>query len=284
MLFEVRDFKNYAFQEMPFLIKKFAIRYAYSLQVLDKQKSPKRNLYLSAVAPLYGFENNQLQGLTNDSELTNLSNLYLGSFYKNKKISKSDLLKIIAQRPDILHLAMHASAPDTGGAYFILSNNEQLAVHEISKFNLDNTAMIVLSACETGLGAQTKGEGLMSLGRAFAYSGAASVVNTLWPLHDHSAVVLMKLFYENLDKGMNKSEALRMAKLSYLNDAGNMQAHPAFWASPVLWGNDEPIKIKKRSNLYFVYVSIGSLLILSILAFVVYKKFKRNKKSKGNAA
>jgi CHAT domain-containing protein len=194
LLSEDRDFKNYAFQEMPFLIKKFAIRYAYSLQVLDKQKSPKRNLYLSAVAPLYGFENNQLQGLTNDSELTNLSNLYQGSFYKNKKISKSDLLKIIAQRPDILHLAMHASAPDTGGAYFILSNNEQLAVHEISKFNLDNTAMIVLSACETGLGAQTKGEGLMSLGRAFAYSGAASVVNTLWPLHDHSAVVLMKLF------------------------------------------------------------------------------------------
>jgi predicted HAD superfamily Cof-like phosphohydrolase len=51
-----------------------------------------------------------------------------------------------------------------------------------------------------------------------------------------------------------------------------------------LWGNDEPIKIKKRLELYLLYVTFGSMLILSISAFFVYKKIKRNKKSKRNAA
>jgi CHAT domain-containing protein len=278
------DKTNLSFAAQPFLLRKYAIRYAYSLQVLSKQKSYKNSLHLTALAPHYDSKINSIQELRTNAELKNLSDIYSGIFYSNKKISKSDLLKIFAQKPDILHLAMHAAAPDSSGAYFTLSNAERLEMFEISGINLDNTALIVLSACETGLGLQTRGEGLMSLGRAFAYSGAAAVVNTLWPLHDHSAVELMRLFYANLDKGMTKSEALRKAKLEFLDKAGTMQAHPFFWAAPVLWGNDEPIKLQKKSNL-LTTLSIGaSIFLIVLLLYKFRKRLKINKNGQDIAA
>jgi CHAT domain-containing protein len=278
----VKTALTYAAQ--PYLLRNFAIRYAYSLQVLSKQKSQKNRLQLTALAPHYNNKIDNIQELRTNAELKNLSDIYSGSFYSKQKITKSDLLKIFAQKPDILHLAMHAAAPDSSGAYFFLSNSEQLEIFEISGFNLDNTALIVLSACETGLGVQTKGEGLMSLGRAFAYSGAASVVNTLWPLHDHSAVELIKAFYANLDRGMTKSQALRMAKLEFLDKAGNMMAHPLFWAAPVLWGNDEPIQIQKKSKLFTYFFVAASILLISAGFYLLAKRILINKKSKQNAA
>jgi CHAT domain-containing protein len=272
LFYKESELSNLSFATQPYLIRKFSIRYAYSLQVLYKQKGTKKSQYITGLAPLYDNENDEVAGLRINLELDNLCDLFRGNFIKNRKILKSDLLEIFAQSPGILHLAMHAAAPDSSGAYFILSDAQRLEMFEISGFNLDNTALIVLSACETGLGMQTKGEGLMSLGRAFAYSGAAAVVNTLWPLHDHSAVELMRLFYANLDKGMTKSEALRKAKLEFLEKAGTMQAHPFFWAAPVLWGNDEPLKLQKKSGRALYFLSIA--IILTLL-FVLYRRIKR---------
>ena len=90
--------------------------------------------------------------------------------------------------------------------------------------------MVVLSACETGIGKLQRGEGIISLARAFAYAGAKSIVTSLWSVNDQKTKDLMLLFYKNLRKGKSKSEALREAKLSFIAKNDNPNAHPFFWA------------------------------------------------------
>jgi CHAT domain-containing protein/tetratricopeptide (TPR) repeat protein len=107
-----------------------------------------------------------------------------------------------------------------------------LSAYEI--FNLKLKAdLVVLSACETGLGKEVKGEGLMSLTRAFMYAGTPSVVVSLWNVNDESAADLMIRFYRHLKTGrMSKAEALRQAQLDTIRDNG----FPFFWAPFVLVG------------------------------------------------
>ena len=88
--------------------------------------------------------------------------------------------------------------------------------------------LVTLSACETGLGKELAGEGLVGLTRAFQYAGARSVVASLWGVSDLSTAELMKRFYENLKLGQPKDEALRNAQLSLLRSGS---PHPFHWAA-----------------------------------------------------
>ena len=107
-----------------------------------------------------------------------------------------------------------------------------LSAYEIFDLKL-KADLVVLSACETGLGKEIKGEGLISLTRAFMYAGTPSVVVSLWNVNDESAADLMIRFYRNLKTGrMSKAEALRQAQLETIRDNG----FPFFWAPFVLVG------------------------------------------------
>ena len=88
--------------------------------------------------------------------------------------------------------------------------------------------LVTLSACDTGLGRELAGEGLVGLTRAFQYAGARSVVASLWGVSDVSTAELMKRFYENLKLGQPKDEAMRNAQLALLRGGS---AHPFHWAS-----------------------------------------------------
>ena len=103
-------------------------------------------------------------------------------------------------------------------------------------FNLSfNADLVVLSACETGLGQLIQGEGMVGLTRAFMYAGASSLVVSLWSVSDSSTAVLMQHFYdEMIGNGQSKSGALQSAKLALLEEPGT--AHPFHWAPFVLTG------------------------------------------------
>jgi CHAT domain-containing protein len=109
-----------------------------------------------------------------------------------------------------------------------------LQVYEIFNLKL-NADLVVLSACETGLGKQVKGEGLIGLTRAFMYAGTSSVVVSLWKVLDTSTADLMVRFYRHLKDGkLSKAEALRQAQLELIRHG--KFAHPYFWAPFVLVG------------------------------------------------
>jgi CHAT domain-containing protein len=144
----------------------------------------------------------------------------------------------------ILHFATHgllnSERPELSGLVFSLidrkgkSQDGFLRLHEIYNLQL-NADLVVLSACETGLGKEIKGEGLIGLTRGFMYSGAPRVIASLWNVDDLATAELMKLFYQRLLKdGMPAGAALRAAQLELSRQ--KRWASPYFWAGFVLHG------------------------------------------------
>jgi CHAT domain-containing protein len=104
--------------------------------------------------------------------------------------------------------------------------------------------MVVLSACESGLGPVLDGEGVFGLSRAFLHAGARSVCVSLWRVADASTGALMEGFYSRLVKGMAAAEAFQSAKLEMLDGTW---AHPFYWAPFVLIGGD-PVVLPANST------------------------------------
>ena len=95
--------------------------------------------------------------------------------------------------------------------------------------------LVVLSACETGLGKNVNGEGVIGLTRAFLYAGTPSVAVSLWKVADASTAELMARFHEHLKAGaLSKAEALRQARLEVIRETAF--SHPYYWAPFVLAG------------------------------------------------
>ena len=113
---------------------------------------------------------------------------------------------------------------------------------EIAHMDLHGTELVVLSACETGLGKEVRGyQGEYGLRRAFLYAGARTLVNSLFVVPDAQTRDLMKHFYANLQKGQGKLAALHGAEIEMIRQRRAMSgaAHPFFWASFVLVGDPD---------------------------------------------
>ncbi|MEK7830113.1 MAG: CHAT domain-containing protein, partial [Acidobacteriota bacterium] len=109
-----------------------------------------------------------------------------------------------------------------------------LRVHEIYNLNLP-AELVVLSACQTGLGKEYKGEGLVGLTRGFMYAGAARVVVSLWNVNDRATSELMPRFYQKmLKEGQSPAAALRSAQVEMWRQ--KQWAAPYYWAAFVLQG------------------------------------------------
>ena len=114
-----------------------------------------------------------------------------------------------------------------------------LTAFEVSGLNLFGTELVVLSACETGVGKGRTGEGVYGMPRGFQQAGAESIIMSLWKVPDKETSELLRNFYMNWLGGQSKQEALRHAALKILNDCRDTYgtANPLLWGGFILTGN-----------------------------------------------
>jgi CHAT domain-containing protein len=166
----------------------------------------------------------------------------------------------------IVHLATHAAfvTGDPSNSFVLFGNGDRASLVDIRNWDLTNVDLIVLSACETGLGGQFgNGEEVLGLGYVFQEKGARAVLASLWTVDDGGTQVLMNAFYEQLKSGnVAKVEALRQAQIALINannktvsngkrssieiealnsgvtpNTVNRLNHPYYWAPFILIGN-----------------------------------------------
>jgi len=135
----------------------------------------------------------------------------------------------------LLHPDSSSRTGDTDGVLFL---------HEL-RGRVD-LPLVVLSACNTARGPTRGGEGMQGLQYAFRAMGTRSTLSTLWPVADGASAELMTAFYRHLRNGISKDQALRRARIDYLEEHPR-RASPFFWAAPVLSGSSAPVPLQPAS-------------------------------------
>src|SRR5690625_5098449 len=159
--------------------------------------------------------------------------------------SEQATLERVMERPleeyGYIHLATHATIngafPELSGIRFAGSDGSgerTLYLGDVATMNF-NTDLMVLSACDTGVGPLARGEGMIGFSRAFIQSGVRNLLVTLWKVSDRPTSELMVAFYEEMMAGSDRSEALRRAKRSLIENPAT--AFPAYWAPFILIGS-----------------------------------------------
>jgi CHAT domain-containing protein/tetratricopeptide (TPR) repeat protein len=272
------------YRKLPYVMNSFQISYSYSATLMAE--TAKKTNYLinrtMAFAPSFASTvnidslmiNRQLNnGTFSDlpyarEEATYVSKVCKGKSFLNESATEANY-KNEAGKFDIIHLATHTLINDRDPMYskMIFSTGSDtiedgfLNTYEIYGIPL-KAKMVVLSSCNTGTGMLHSGEGILSLARGFIYSGSLSVVMSLWEVEDRSGTEIIKLFYENLKKGYSKSSALKKSRVSYLQKANQLKSHPYFWSTMVVYGNDAPLYLSRKTVLAVAVITTFLIVLL----------------------
>jgi CHAT domain-containing protein len=260
---------------LPYLLKSGIIKYAFSSTLhfanLDLPH-PDQNQLL-AIAPTYPIAPSGLlasragfSALKHiESEARSISDIMEGKKLLGKDATVANF-KSQAADFEVLHLAMHAYTHDedpmlSGMIFSETADGEDNVLHAYELYNMSiPSKMVVLSACNTGLGQHEQGEGVMSLGRAFRHAGTKSIIMSLWQADDETTSEIMTSFYTSIKDGAPKAEALRNAKLSYLERGSNVFPH--FWGSFVLLGDNTPLRLGDQSPVLWMFL-IGIVMLIA---------------------
>lgn len=239
------------YRSMPYLLKRFSIRYEFSAGLILQKASTSKSATIPSIflcapvsfpqtdflADLPGTEREvrDIARLFTDKNLTSAAYTHLQA--DEKQIKSGNLANF-----NLLHFATHGivdeSNPELSRIFLQpdgKSEDGNLFAGEIYNLQL-NAELVTLSACQTGLGKIQKGEGVIGLSRALVYAGAKNILVSYWNVADESTAMLMKDFYANILQTPvpHYSDGLRQAKLKLSESA--LYAAPFYWAPFVLIG------------------------------------------------
>lgn len=285
---KIKSFKELATNS---LLAKYNISYNYSLYLLEQNKnSIKYKNSFIAFAPEFNDRMKESYKLAITDSL-NLDKTYLtllqqpfnvnlakvnaklfdGDYFLNEN-STENIFKQNASEHKIIHIGTHAESnnisPELSRLIFaknVSDANEDgsLYTYEIYDTSL-NSNLAILTACETGKPTYQAGEGMISLAHAFNYAGSESILTSLWKVDERSTSEIVELFYKYINKGKPKDEALRLAKLDYINTIDGRTLAPQFWAGLVLMGDTSPIIIANNTNWIYWIIGVVLLIILGL--------------------
>ena len=192
----------------------------------------------------------------------------------NSGVTEELFFNKIEQPKSIIHIATHAIMNDSmpSRSRLVMEQSDGIgSENQVHVFELKNkriaSNLVVLSACNTGVGKIYRGEGLASLGMAFHYAGSPNLVTSLWSIPDQSSAHIIRAFYERLRAGLPKFQALRQAKLDYLDNFPSDIKHPFHWGGMLYYGDALALASSKNETgfptwiLYAIILLIGGIII-----------------------
>ena len=271
------------FNNKPYLINKHNISYTYSIALLDEMSNIKKNRasrQLLAMAPLfesneevYFYGNREIKKenqpplFFNEDEIQSIQDIMGGDIITGTDATE-EYFSLNAPHYNILHLSTHGKANDDKGSFSylafteILDSVENEFIYNYDLYNMElNADMVVLSACETGLGELKEGEGIISLARGFSYAGAKSIVNTLWTINDYRTKEIMEDFYRGISQGLEKDNSLRKAKLAFIRNNPE-EALPFYWAAFIPVGDMSAITTNSIGSTQIILILLGLISLI----------------------
>ncbi len=262
------------FEKMHYFLNDFNIAYnnSASFYLNAKPFSPKEKTVLG-IFPV--FEKTAYALTYSKNELQSIKNNFKGRFFKNDSASFQNF-KNNAVDYSILHLSTHATAGDLETPASIKFYDREVLYTELYNLNIQPN-LVVLSACETGIGKLYKSEGAMSVARGFQFAGAQNLLFSLWKVNDYTTAVFMGDFYKYIKKNDSYFEANAKAKLDFLNNKNisNTKKSPYYWAAFVYYGR---IEDRDKGKPLFYFFAISGVLALGLLILRLTYKRVRNKK------
>lgn len=270
-----------------YLIEDYHFRYFTSLKEFDRNRrsftTPTENDFTGfAISDFQNFRGTNLPSLPYATVETNNISSALSSF-NNKKIFTGDaatknIFKQKVGSSRLVHVATHSEVSEQDPLFSTiylknptdsdtLQSDQALYAYELFDTPL-NSEFIMLNSCSSGSGSYIQGSGIMGISRALRYAGAKSLALNLWSVNDKVASEFATDFYNYLNEGETKSEAIRRAKLNQLKRAN---ANPHFWGAYMMIGNPSPVTGKSTNTaLMFSLLAITMLLT----GFSTYRKEK----------
>lgn len=243
--------KTNDYGSLPYLLNRYSIRYEFSAGLIQqKSKAPttQSSPSIFLCAPVVFPPKDRLGDLPGtEREVNDIAELFSSRNFRSERylksqadesVIKSDLLN----QYNLIHFATHGIVDEKSpelSRVFLQSNSEaedgNLFAGEIYNLKL-KANLVTLSACQTGLGKISKGEGVIGLSRALVYAGAKNIIVSFWSVADESTAELMKDFYSDLlqQQSPNFSENLRKAKQALIHD--KKYSAPYYWAPFILIG------------------------------------------------
>ncbi|MEQ9441432.1 MAG: CHAT domain-containing tetratricopeptide repeat protein [Cyclobacteriaceae bacterium] len=279
------------YEKLPFLIKTFEVSYEFSLSVAFWEKQYDQFASDEDELNVVGFGIKNFDNLSKNRQYASLGGAEKEVRYIKEKFPQAQIFlnaeatethfKQQAPEADILHIATHGMAdlenPFASQFVFYPEGKEDGAFHLYELYNTPLKAkVLLLSACESGVGKHYAGEGNFSLARSFIYAGCKSVVMSLWQVNDIITEQMIKGIYNQLANQQTVSKSLRSTKLAMIEEG--MYAHPQCWAGMVPLGNVS-LEVPKPAHrnyisIIFITLGLGTLLLLR-LVFVMRRDKKK---------
>ena len=261
---------------LEYVLESYDVSYDYSLTWMLKNQSSGQDYDKDFIAYAPSFKSAERRIVTrscqsdelyqlecSEEEVKAINDLLQGEI-RLSDAALTSTFKQEAANYRIIHMATHACADEENPLFNkIFLTDDYLSNADLYNTSL-NAELVVLSACNTGSGKLVKGEGVLSLARGFVQSGCASSVVSRWSVDDCATSEIMAYFYESIQAGAEKHEALRQAKLRFLSEADQLRSHPYYWSAFVAYGDMRAMDLSPL-NLWIYGLMFGALMILGII-------------------
>ncbi|MFN0257800.1 CHAT domain-containing protein [Pedobacter ureilyticus] len=254
----------------PFLIKYIATDYAFSIQTLQTEKKVNTSTSFTGLFITHSEGNKrELKAITTEADL--IKKYVAGDFLFDKAVNPQSFEQLFT-KSRVMHIGTHAYLTGINNEPTLDFGKEKMYLFELSA-KQSAPSLVVLSACQTADGILANGEGIISLSRGFNAIGTAATIASLWNVNDEAAAQIMASFYQSLEKTKDASEALREAKLNWLNSPkiSNAVLLPYYWDSLIYMGKSQKIDINRPLN----WLLYSSILVTTIIGIIIYFFLRR---------